>query len=110
MKLLLDQNISPKLVDSLSNLYSGSIHVQEADMDKSTDEEIWIYAKLNDFIIISKDADFAERSLLLGFPPFVVWIRKGNCTTSEIKNTLVDNYELISSFISASITGLLNLY
>ena len=110
MKLLLDQNISPKLVESLSNLYPGSIHVQEVGMDKATDEAIWVYAKLNNVTIISKDADFAERSLLFGFPPFVVWIRKGNCTTSEIKNTLIDNYELISNFASASKTGFLNLY
>lgn len=110
MKLLLDQNVSPKLVESLNEIYPGSVHVKEIGLDRALDEEIWIYAKVNNFIIISKDADFAERSLLLGFPPFVVWIRKGNCTTSEIKNTLVENLELIKKFISASQTGLLNLY
>lgn len=110
MKLLLDQNLSPKLVESLNEIYPDSVHVKELGLDRALDEDIWIYAKVNNLIIISKDADFAERSLLLGFPPFVVWIRKGNCTTSEIKNILVDNYELISNFVSASITGLLNLY
>ncbi len=110
MKLLLDQNLSPKLVESLNEIYPDSVHVKELGLDRALDEDIWIYAKVNNLIIISKDADFAERSLLLGFPPFVVWIRKGNCTTSEIKNILVDNYELISNFVSASITGLLNIY
>lgn len=98
------------MVESLNEIYPGSVHVKEIGLDRALDEEIWIYAKVNNFIIISKDADFAERSLLLGFPPFVVWIRKGNCTTSEIKNTLVENLELIKKFISASQTGLLNLY
>jgi len=110
MKLLLDQNLSPKLVESLNEIYPDSVHVKELGLDRALDEDIWIYAKVNNLIIISKYADFAERSLLLGFPPFVVWIRKGNCTTSELKNILVDNYELISNFVSASITGLLNLY
>lgn len=72
MKLLLDQNISPKLVESLDDIYPGSVHVKEIGFDRALDEDIWIYAKVNNFIIISKDADFAERSLLLGFPPFVV--------------------------------------
>ncbi len=110
MKLLLDQNLSPKLVESLNEIYPDSAHVKELGLDRALDEDIWIYAKVNNFIIISKDADFAERSLLLGFPPFVVWIRKGNCTTLEIKDTLIENLELIINFVSASQAGLLNLY
>jgi predicted nuclease of predicted toxin-antitoxin system len=110
MKLLLDQNISPKLVESFNEIYPGSVYVKEIGLDRALDEDIWIYAKVNNFIIISKDADFAERSLLLGFPPFVVWIRKGDYTTLEIKDTLSNNLELIASFVSASQTGLLNLY
>ena len=75
------------------------------------DSEIWIYAKVNNLkLIVSKDADFAERSLLFGFPPYVVWIRKGNCTTSEIEKTLTENIELITNFVSSSKSGLLNIY
>ncbi|MGQ9799663.1 MAG: DUF5615 family PIN-like protein [Ignavibacterium sp.] len=110
MKLLLDQNLSPKLVESLNEFYPGSVHVKDIGLDRALDEDIWIYAKVNNFIIISKDADFAERSLLFGFPPFVVWIRKGNCTTLEIQNILIENLELITNFVSASQAGLLNLY
>ena len=110
MKLLFDQNLSPKLVESLNGLYSGSIHVQEVGLDKASDIEIWNYSKIHDFIIISKDADFAERSLVFGFPPFVVWIRKGNCTTSDVINTLIENINLIAEFKSLNRSGLLSLY
>lgn len=79
------------MVESLNEFYPGSVHVKEIGLDRALDEDVWIYAKVNNFIIISKDADFAERSLLFGFPPFVVWIRKGNCTTLEIQNTLIEN-------------------
>ena len=67
MKLLFDQNISPKLVIDMNNLFPGSLHAQDLKLAKAMDNQIWDYAKKNDFIIISKDADFAERSLLLVF-------------------------------------------
>jgi predicted nuclease of predicted toxin-antitoxin system len=110
MKLLFDQNISPKLVESLKDWFPNSVHVQNIGLDKATDSEIWEYAKGNDFILISKDADFAERSLLYGYPPFVIWIRKGNCLTKDIVNILTENHQLIKEFIQIKKSGLLNLY
>lgn len=110
MKLLFDQNISPKLVESLKDWFPNSVHVQNIGLDKATDSEIWDHAKDNDFILISKDADFAERSLLFGYPPFVIWIRKGNCLTKDIVNILTENHRLIKEFIQIKKSGLLNLY
>lgn len=110
MKLLFDQNISPRLVENLADLFPGSVHVQSIKLDKAQDIDIWNYAKDNDFIIITKDADFAERSLLFGYPPYVLWIRKGNCSTNEITIILTKNFELIKSFIETEKSGLLNLY
>jgi predicted nuclease of predicted toxin-antitoxin system len=40
------------------------------------------------FVIVSKDADFRERSFVYGHPPKVVWIRRGNCSTEEIATVL----------------------
>jgi predicted nuclease of predicted toxin-antitoxin system len=48
------------------------------------DDTVWSYAKDEGLVIVSKDADFHQRSFTFGFPPKVVWIRRGNCTTSEI--------------------------
>ncbi len=110
MKLLFDQNISPKLVSSLKDLFPNSAHVQNLGLDKATDNEIWNYAKSNDFIIISKDADFVEHSLLLGYPPFVIWIRRGNCTTDDIIKILINNYLVIEEFMEKKKIGFLNLY
>jgi predicted nuclease of predicted toxin-antitoxin system len=110
MKLLFDQNISPKLVDTLADLFPDSIHVKETELDKALDIDIWNFAKNNDYIIISKDADFAERSLLFGYPPFVLWIRRGNCSTGDIIRILKQNFDLIKSFVEAKQSGLLNIY
>jgi len=38
--------------------------------------------------IVTKDADFQERSLIAGAPPKVIWIRRGNCSTSDIQTIL----------------------
>ncbi len=84
MKLLFDQNLSPSLVDLLSDLYAGSTHVQSIGLERGTDEAVWNHARENGFVIVTKDSDFQERSQIAGSPPCVVWIRRGNCATADI--------------------------
>ena len=84
MKLLFDQNLSPRLVALLSSTFPDSIHVREVGLSQAHDDTVWSYAKNHELVIVSKDADFHQRSFVLGFPPKVVWIRRGNCYTAEI--------------------------
>lgn len=84
MKLLFDQNLSPRLVDLLLDMFAGSVHVQTVGLDRSTDEAVWSHARENGFVIVTKDSDFQERSQITGSPPCVVWIRRGNCSTTDI--------------------------
>ena len=58
MKLLFDQNLSPKLVNQLADLFPNSIHVQDAGLDTAEDTEVWDYAYTNGYLVVSKDADF----------------------------------------------------
>ena len=88
MKLLFDQNLSPSLVDSLADTYPGSLHVQSVGLDRADDTAVWDYARTHELIIVTKDADFPERSLVAGAPPRVIWIRRGNCSTSAIEAML----------------------
>ena len=62
MKLLFDQNLSPNLVNLLADLFPNSTHVQDAGLDAVEDTELWDYARNNDYLIVSKDADFRHRS------------------------------------------------
>lgn len=84
MRLLLDQNLSPRLLDVLADLYPGSTHVRDVGLQAADDEAVWTYAAREGFVIVSKDADFRQRSFLVGHPPKVIWIRRGNCSTDEI--------------------------
>ena len=88
MKLLLDQNLSPRLARTLSAVYPGTTHVRDVGLQAADDDTIWAYAAEHGFVIVSKDADFHQRSFVLGHPPKVVWIRRGNCSTVEIEEIL----------------------
>ena len=69
MKLLFDQNLSPRLPVTLADIFPDSVHVREVDLRDADDSIIWEYAKQHEFAIVSKDADFQQRSLLYGSPP-----------------------------------------
>jgi predicted nuclease of predicted toxin-antitoxin system len=81
VKLLLDENLAPRLATALSDLYLGSVHLRDCGLRGASDIDVWQCARENGFAIVSKDSDFARRSFLLGSPPKVVWLRVGNCTT-----------------------------
>lgn len=88
MKLLFDQNLSRKLVSKLSDIFPNSSHIQFHQLAEANDSEIWEFAKTNDFCIVTQDADFAEKSLLYGSPPKVVWLRCGNTPTRQVEALL----------------------
>jgi predicted nuclease of predicted toxin-antitoxin system len=100
MKLLFDQNISYKLVTQLGDVYPESKHVRQVGLGEGGDVAVWDYARDNDFVIVSKDEDFHQRSFLYGSPPKVVWLRLGNCTTQDIEDALRHNRVALTGFAS----------
>ncbi len=98
MRFLLDQNLSPSLKDTIMERFPGTIHVRDVRLQSADDEIIWTYAAQHGFTIVSKDADFRQRSFLLGHPPRVVWIRRGNCSTSEIESILEAQHDILIAF------------
>ena len=88
MKLLFDQNLSPRLPGLLADIYADSIHVREVGLRDGDDLVIWEYAKQHGYAIVSKDSDFQQRSLLHGAPPKFIWLRVGNCTVNRIEDLL----------------------
>ena len=67
-------------------------------MDRSKDTEVWNYAAEHGYTIVSKDADFHQRSLLLGAPPKVIWIRQGNCSVAETADLLRERFIAVERF------------
>ena len=109
MRLLFDHNLSPRLIDRLKDVCSNTSHVSLLGMDRDSDEIIWLYAKTNGYIIVTKDSDFNDLSILHGFPPKVIWLQIGNCTTSDIEKLLRNYYDIIAEFESDRNSGILLL-
>ena len=109
MKLLFDQNLSPKLVKELENLFPNSKHLQDLSLEKANDIEVWKYAKDNDFIIVSKDTDFIYFHSVKGFPPKLIYLKIGNCSTRDILQIILDHSETIGHFYNDTTHGLLIL-
>jgi predicted nuclease of predicted toxin-antitoxin system len=110
MKLLFDQNLAPSLVGHLRDLFPGSDHVFQCDLGNASDIAIWDHARDNGFILVSKDADFVELSTLRGFPPKVVWLRLGNCVTSDIHEAIRSNSIAIAELSCDRESGVLALF
>ena len=110
MKLLLDQNISRKLVKELEGLFPESNHVFLLDLHRATDEEVWDYACDNGFTIVTQDSDFNERSIVYGYPPKVIWLRAGNTSTQNIKRLLEKHRQDIFLFENDKSLGCLQIY
>ncbi|MBE8233169.1 MAG: DUF5615 family PIN-like protein [Endozoicomonadaceae bacterium] len=109
MKLLLDENISSKLVKYIIDDFPNSSHIDYLQMQGTTDTSIWEYAKAEGYIIVSKDNDFRQRSFLFGAPPKVIWLSVGNGRTTIIKETLLLNVAKIHDFAKNNTEGLLVL-
>lgn len=109
MKLLFDQNLSWKLVRLLTDVYEGCAHVRDLGMAESLDTAIWRYAAEHGYTVVTKDSDFLQRSLALGFPPKVVWLRIGNCSVEASAQLLRDKYIRIRYFHDSPDAAVLTL-
>jgi predicted nuclease of predicted toxin-antitoxin system len=109
MKLLFDQNLSPKLPARLSDLYPGSDHVANHGLDQATDQQVWDFALANGFTIVTKDADFPNLAVLRGHPPKVIWLQLGNCTTQEVEDAVRGNDAAAKSFEGDPSVGVLEI-
>jgi predicted nuclease of predicted toxin-antitoxin system len=109
MKLLFDQNLSPKFVNRLADLFPDSSQVQSERLDCASDDRVWDHARLNGFAIVTKDADYNNLSVVRGSPPKVIWLLIGNCTTAQIERMFRSRYSDIEAFENDSSVGTLAL-
>lgn len=101
MKLLLDENLSPKLPALLNDLYPGSTQIELLGLRGAADSAVWEYAKAGDYVLVSKDNDFRQRSFRFGAPPKVVWLSVGNAGTDLILRLLRESRDEIERFVAS---------
>ena len=109
MKLLFDENLSHKLALLLADIFPHSVHVRDIGLKATSDPLVWDYAKDNDFMIVSKDADMHDLSLVFGNPPKVVCVRSANCSTRQVEELLRRDFDVIKLFYEDNAVSLLVL-
>jgi predicted nuclease of predicted toxin-antitoxin system len=109
MKLLFDQNLSFRLCEQLADLFPASSHVRHLGLEQSDDRTLWRYAAVHGYTIVSLDADFAEMAALLGHPPKVIWLRRGNQPTATTERLLRNHADAITAF-ETDIAACLEIY
>lgn len=110
MKLLLDANLSWRLTATLKQHFTDCFHVDHIGLPvPATDQDIWNYARENEFIIVTNDEDFLDMVNLKGFPPKVLLLRTGNQSTLFIANLLILRKPNIKSLLESEEHGLLEI-
>jgi predicted nuclease of predicted toxin-antitoxin system len=111
MKLLLDANISRRLVAKLKAHFNDCFHVDDIGLAiPAKDAEIWNHALSNDLIIVTNDDDFLNLANIKGFPPKVVLLRTGNQSNSYIEELLIKHKEDIDALYQSADYGFLEIF
>jgi hypothetical protein len=74
VKLLFDENLSSGRVAALASEFPASAPVHDVSLGAAADEAVQEFACDSDFVIVSIDSDFAERSIPRGAPPRPAWM------------------------------------
>ena len=96
-------------MEKLGDLFPGSSHVATLGLATAFDAAIWDVAKQDGYTLLTKDADFSELILLLGFPPKVIWLQLGNCSTADVEGLIRGHEGEIRDFQADPSYGILRL-
>lgn len=110
MKLLLDQNLSYRILKKITSRFPHSKHVAAVGLECASDIEVWEYAKANGYTIVTKDSDFNDLCTLKGFPPHIIWLRLGNSRSETAANALLQHADELYNLFKEHKEGLIEIY
>lgn len=85
MKFLIDAQLPPALAGWLREAGHEASHVEDAGLRDAEDGAIWAHALKTGAIIVTKNEDFAARSIRTESAPMIVWLRVGNTTNPVLR-------------------------
>lgn len=110
-KLLLDANLSWRLVAMLQDDFAEMMHVVHSGLENTvSDSKIWDFAQKNNYNILSNDEDFYLLLMAKGFPPKIVLLRTGNQSTRYVALLLLKHKTEIISFLDQTEHGVLEIF
>lgn len=109
MNLLFDQNISFRIIKKLHEVFPDCEQDTNLGLTNLPDIDIWEYARVNNYCIVTFDSDFIDISSLKGFPPKIIWLRLGNTSTEEVSQRIRNASERINLFLDNKAIGFLKI-
>jgi len=110
MKLLFDENLSRRVVPFIQEAFPDSTQIALLGMENTPDKDIWLFARDNAYVIVTKNSDFYEMSLLYGQPPKIIWLKTGNQTKAAMIRALTDNSADIQRMLMAEDKACVEIY
>ncbi|MBX3044623.1 MAG: DUF5615 family PIN-like protein [Candidatus Kapabacteria bacterium] len=109
MKVLLDENISWRIIKFIEKYFEDVKHITSISTNRLSDFEIWRYAKINNYTILTYDSDFRNFVTYYNYPPKVVWIRTGNISKIHLAELIQNNIDSIIEFGNNDDFGILEI-
>ena len=107
--LLLDENLSPTLVSMLGDTFPAIAHVRQFNLLGMPDIEVWRFARLQGYCIVSCDSDFNQLAFVNGAPPQVIWLRIVDAPTAVIRDCLRQHKVAIEAFMAQDADAVLEI-
>jgi predicted nuclease of predicted toxin-antitoxin system len=103
MRLLLDHNLSPKLVPLLAEAGHDVIHVRDHGMAAAADRDVLSVAVQADRVLISADTDFGTllASTHAAEPSFVLVRRVVGRRVPDLAALIIDNLPAVEADLAA---------
>ena len=105
MKLLLDENLSRRLVPLLDTRFPGTSQVVLLGLERSTDAQLCDYAAQHDFVLCSKVDDFRRLVAARGYKPKLVLLALGNVANTAVADALLAAADRLEQAFSDPMTG-----
>lgn len=85
MRFLIDAQLPPVMARWLEEAGQQAEHLEEVGLRDAEDRVVWAHALRVGAVIVTKDEDFADRSIRASGGPAVVWLRVGNATNRALR-------------------------
>jgi predicted nuclease of predicted toxin-antitoxin system len=98
----IDAQMSPAIaVWITANFPIKAFAVRDVGLRDAEDREIFLEARKQSVIVMTKDSDFVNLQTELGAPPKIIWITSGNTSNARLKEiltgTLTDALSLLDA-------------
>jgi predicted nuclease of predicted toxin-antitoxin system len=102
MKFWLDAQFSPAIADWLNSEFPEhqTIPLRDLGLRDADDTMIFLKARTEKVVVITKDSDFVTLVEYFGIPPQVIWVRCGNTSNASLKNIFARKLDKVLLLLS----------